>query len=203
MSVPAESVEPPCAAHVDQRVTLHGVDWDGYEALLALRGDAPGMRITYLEGDLELMTPSIHRERMKSHLARLLEAYAEARGIELQAYGSWTVRSEPRARGVQADECYVIGVPATEPARPDIAIEVVWTSGGLEKLEVYRGLGVPEVWVWQNGGLRFHVLHGHAYTPSPRSALLPGLDPALMARCMGIPSQTQAVIALRRALRQA
>jgi hypothetical protein len=31
------------------------------------------------------------------------------------------------------------------PQVPDIAIEVVWTSGGIDKLEVYRGLDVPEV----------------------------------------------------------
>lgn len=30
--------------------------------------------------------------------------------------------------------------------RPHLAIEVVWTSGGLDKLDVYRKLGVREVW---------------------------------------------------------
>jgi hypothetical protein len=133
--------------------------------------------IAYLEGELELMTPSIHHERMKSHLARLLAAYAEERGIELQAYGSWTVRSEPRARGVEADECYVIGVPASEPARPDIAIEVVWTSGGVDKLEVYRGLGVPEVWVWQNGACASTCCTGTPTRPAPAAPCFPDWTP--------------------------
>jgi hypothetical protein len=42
------------------------------------------------------------------------------------------------------------------PSLPDVAIEVIWTRGGLDKLDVYRGLGVPEVWTWQEGRLRFY-----------------------------------------------
>jgi hypothetical protein len=44
-------------------------------------------------------------------------------------------------RGVEPDECYVLGDVA-EPARPDLAIEVVWSSGGINELEIYRKLGV-------------------------------------------------------------
>jgi len=65
---------------------------------------------------------------------------------------------------------------------------------------VYSGLRVPEVWFWKDGALRFFLLVGQGYVASPRSRLLPGLDPALIARCMGETSQTQAVRALRSAL---
>lgn len=93
------------------------------------------------------------------------------------------------------------GARDAEPTIPDIAIEVVWTSGGIDKLEVYRGLRVPEVWFWQKGALRFVVLQDQEYLDSTRSRLLPDLDPALIARRMGESSQTQAVRALRAALR--
>jgi len=66
--------------------------------------------------------------------------------VELEGYGSWTVRSEAADRGVEADECYLVGIREAEPQRPDIAIEVIRTSGGIDKLEVYRGPEVPEVW---------------------------------------------------------
>ena len=188
--------------HIDQRVRLHGIDWEGYESFLALRGEQGGTRVTYLNGELELMSPSINHEIFKKTLARLLEAYAEERGIELNGYGSWTVKSAKDKLGAEADECYVVGLRNAQPTIPDIAIEVVWTSGGIDKLEVYRGLGVPEVWFWQNGALRFYLLHDQAYFPGARSRLLPDLDPALIARCMGEPSQTQAVRALRAALRE-
>lgn len=187
---------------IDQRVCLHDIDWAGYEAFLNLRGEQSGTRVTYLEGELELMSPSINHELLKKTLARLLEAYAEERGIELNGYGSWTVKSAKNKLGVEADECYVVGLRDAEPTIPDIAIEVVWTSGGIDKLEVYRGLGVPEVWFWQNGALRFFLLENQAYRPAERSRLLPDLDPALIARCMTESSQTQAVRALRAALRE-
>jgi Uma2 family endonuclease len=189
--------------HIDQRVCLHDIDWEGYESFLALRGEQGGARVTYLDGELELMSPSINHEIFKKTLARLLEAYAEERGIELNGYGSWTVKSAKDKLGVEADECYVVGLQDTEPTIPDIAIEVIWTSGGIDKLEVYRGLGVPEVWFWKNGALQFYLLQDQAYLPAARSRLLPDLDPALIARCMGEASQTQAVRALRAALRQA
>jgi len=122
-------------------------------------------------------------------------------GIELEGFGSWTLKSQPERRGAEADECYLMGPILEMPPMPDIAIEVIWTSGGIDKLEVYRGLGVPEVWIWQGGALRFFLLEETRYLGSTRSRLLPGLDPALIVRCMGEPSQTAAVRALRAALR--
>jgi Uma2 family endonuclease len=118
---------------VDQHVILHGLRWADYEALLVMRGDSSGTRITYLEGQLELMTPCIDHELIKTLLGRLVIAYAEAQGIELEGFGSWTLRSEARKRGVESDECYTLGVPQARPERPDIAVEVVWTAGGLDK----------------------------------------------------------------------
>ena len=201
--IPALNLPPISVEHIDQRVRLHGIDWEGYESFLALRGEQSGTRVTYLDGELELMSPSINHEIFKKTLARLLEAYAEEKGIELNGYGSWTVKSAGTKRGVEADECYVVGLRDAEPTIPDIAIEVVWTSGGIDKLEVYRGLGVPEVWFWQKGALRFFLLRKDGYLASARSRLLPDFDPALIARCMGESSQTQAVRALRAALRDA
>lgn len=188
---------------IDQRVCLHDISWEGYEAFLAVRGEQSGARATYLTGELELMSPSINHELCKTLLGRLLEAYAEERDIELSGYGSWTIKSAAVKRGVEADECYVVGARDTLPDFPDIAIEVVWTSGGIDKLEVYRGLGIPEVWFWQDHALQFYLFQNGAYVPSARSRLLPDLDPALIARFMGGSNQTQAVRAFRAALREA
>ncbi len=193
----------PAAARIDQRVRLHGVSWEDFEALLAVRGDDGAVRISYFQGELELMAPSIDHENLKKRVARLLEAYAEERGTELEGFGSWTLKAEAQARGAEADECYLVGLREPLPAVPDIVIEVIWTSGGLDRLAIYRGLGVPEVWFWQDGGLSFYTLGADGYTPSARSTQLPGLDPELFTRCMAEPSQTAAVRAYRQALRAA
>jgi Uma2 family endonuclease len=143
-------------------VVLHDVSWREFERILAARGEAAGPRLTYLEGELELRSPSIQHEGIKSLIGRLIEAYADDLGLELNAYGSWTLKKASRARGIEPDECYVVG-NRTNPRAPDLAIEVAWTSWSIDKLDVYRGLGVREVWVWEDGRIRVNVLRGGRY----------------------------------------
>src|SRR5262245_10548769 len=118
---------------------MYGIAWSGYEAQLALRGDAPVPRVAYLDGAMELMSPSRDQERIKSYIGRLIETYALERGLELSPYGAWTLGRAPKAAGLEPDECYIVGSDQ-RGERPDLAIEVVWTHGGLDKLEIYRRL---------------------------------------------------------------
>src|SRR5262249_3657698 len=151
----------------------------------------------------ELMSPSFDHEDQKKKLARLVEAWSDAMDVRLEGAGSWTIKKKSASRGAEPDECYVLGVPsARTPKAPDIAIEVVWPSGGIDKLEVYRMLGVREVWIWELDKLAFHVLREKQYVRATRSELLPALDPDLIGRCMRIRSQVDAVKTLRAELRQ-
>lgn len=193
------SIAPVTERDADQRVYLHGLSWEDYERLLAMRGESSGVRITFYKGEIELMSPSRSHERIKTTLARLVEAYAEEQGLSLNGYGSWTIKERREERGAEPDECYVLGVH--EPDRPDLAIEVVWTSGGLDKLEVYRGLGVREVWFWIDGRVTVHELQGERYVERSRSALLPDLDLARVAALAARTDQTQAVREYRQELR--
>jgi Uma2 family endonuclease len=180
------------AADADQRVILHDVSWKEFELLLAIRGDKAGVRMTYLNGELELMTPSRSHEGIKTTIGRILEAYALRRDLLLEGFGSWTLKDPPLGRALEPDECYILGDAAKD--RPDLAIEVVWTSGGIDKLEIYRGLRVQEVWLWRKGEIEVHLLGGDSYTRSDRSRLLPEFDLPLVARCiLEARSQTEAV----------
>jgi Uma2 family endonuclease len=193
---------PPDPGSVDHFVHLHGVSFRQYEALLEMRGDSSVPRITYLNGELELMTPSRHHEADKKRFARLIEAWAEEAGITLEGIGSWTLKNSKDERGAEPDECYTIGrVADSDDDLPDLAIEVIWTSGGINKLEVYRKLAVREVWFYERGTLRFFALRRERYDSIPRSELLPTFDAELLIRCMAEPSQADAVRALRAALR--
>lgn len=187
---------------MDHFVHLNG-SWEDYERLLAMRGESSVPRITYLEGLIELMSPSQYHEIDKTRFARLLEAWAEEAGVDLEGYGSWTLKKKRAKRGAEADECYTANRRASERDRPDIAIEVIWTSGGIDKLEVYRKLGVREVWYYERGTLRFFALRGESYAAIPRSEFLPQLPLKLILAGMLDPSQSQtaAVRALRQALR--
>ena len=191
---------------IDHFVYLHDVSFRAYEAVLAMRGERSVPRITYSKGVLELMTPSRFHERDKTRFARLLEAWAEETGVQLEGIGSWTLKSSSEEGGAESDECYTVGRVVSDDEddddRPDIAIEVIWTSGGLDKLEIYRTLGVREVWFYERGSLRFLALRGESYEECPRSPLLPDADPDLFLSCMAEPSQVAAVRALRASLRK-
>jgi Uma2 family endonuclease len=195
--------EPVDPRTMDHFVYLH-VDWQGYKQLLAMRGESSVPRITYLEGLAELMSPSRYHEIDKTRFARLLETWSEIAGVPLEGYGSWTLEDEEADRGAEADECYTVRrVAKSDEDRPDIAIEVVWTSGGIDKLDVYRKLGVREVWFYERGKLRFFALRHEAddvYREISRSELLPELPTDVLLACMQEPDQTSAVRALRTAL---
>ena len=154
----------------------------------------------YLDGDIELMSPSESHEGIKKTIARLVEAYADERGLEFNGFGSWTLKNAPKERGAEPDECYVLG--ATSKAKPDLAIEVMWTRGGLDKLSIYAGLGVRELWMWQRPGkISIYALRGEAYEEVARSELLPEIDLHALAEFVSMPSQSQAVRAYRSSLR--
>jgi Uma2 family endonuclease len=195
---------PPDPSTVDQFVYLNA-SWADYENLLAMRGESSVPRITYVNGVVELMSPSKPHEKDKTRFARLLEAWSDIAGGDLEGFGSWTLKDEREDRGAEPDECYTVGrLPADDGDRPDIAIEVIWTSGGIDKLEVYRKLGVREVWFYERGTLRFFALRGakgrEHYLQIPRSELLPQLPTELLLECLREPSQVAAVRALKRAL---
>lgn len=127
--------------------------------------------------------------------------YALERGLDLSPYGSWTLKRAPRKSGAEPDECYIVGSDQG-PTIPHLAIEVAWTTGGgIDKLEIYRRLGIAEVWIWKDGQIEVHLLRGEEYETSQRSALFPELDVALLASFLDHPTVLQAVRAFRDALR--
>lgn len=185
----------------EQRLRLEGVSWQQYDALVSLFMDQfPALRMTYIEGVLELISTSAEHERLKKIIARLIEAFAEEADINLNGYGSATFRKEATARGLEPDECYVLG---DLNETPDIAIEIVLTNGGIEKLAVYQGLNVQEVWFWQNGSFRVYSLMSTevGYKAVEGSQLLPTIDLSLLSKFVDRSNQTNAVREYRQMLR--
>ena len=92
------------------------------------------------------------------------------RDIPLFGYGSIAFQKGEKERGLEADECYARG---GDKLIPDFALEVVVTHGALDKLEVYRGLGIGEVWVYEAGEFRVLRLRGDHYVAVAASEALP------------------------------
>jgi Uma2 family endonuclease len=190
----------PCEDR-DDIVILRDTPWALYEAILAARGERRVPRLQYASGRLELMSPGRSHERIRSMMRRLAEAFGEECDIPMDGYGAWTLREEGVARGVEPDECYIFN--DSEADRPDLAIEVIWTSGGLDKLDLYAPLRVREVWFWEDGHISVHVLRGDRYVESARSEVLPTIDLALLTRFATRTDQSAALKEYRAAVRAA
>ncbi len=176
---------------------FYGVTWEQFEAIATAFQDIAGTRLSYLDGNLEIMTISEEHEEIKSTVARLLEVYFRAKGIRYYVRGGPSLgEAGDRARR-QPDESYNIG---SKKSKPDLAIEVVITSGGINKLECYRRFQVPEVWFWEQGRLTLYSLTAEGYEQIFQSRLLPDLELGLLVRHANMPDQYDAVTAYTAAL---
>ncbi|MFN6535208.1 MAG: Uma2 family endonuclease [Nostoc sp. EkiNYC01] len=160
-------------------VLLYNVSWEQLEQLdVALAGTSA--RLTYLDGILEIMSPlSDDHEDSKKTLAMLLEVYMRTRRIRFYGRGSATIGKQEDKTRREPDESYNLG---TKKSIPDLILEITVTSGGINKLEIYRRLRVPEVWFWEDGLLSVYCLQGDSYIKVSKSTLLPDLDLDLLAK---------------------
>jgi Uma2 family endonuclease len=181
----------------DHRVVMYGVSWESYEAMLAIRGTRSSPLMAYLDGALELMTTSEGHEQIKSAIGRLLEAFMLDKGIPFMGIGNWTMRAQLKRAGIEADECYRLGADQTRGRWPDLAFEVTWTSGGIDKLEAYRRIGVREVWFWKDDAIRVFVLRDSGYVEQAASEQVAGFDLALACSLVDRTTINDAVRELR------
>jgi Uma2 family endonuclease len=193
---------PPMDVEQDQHVVLRDMAWQDFEAMLALRGERAGVRMYYLDGEIELTSSTKVHHGRRACLARLVELWALETDISLNGYGSWTLKNELRDAGGEPDECYILGTD-TEKDVPDLVIEVEWSRVlGLPKETIYRRLGARELWTLKaDGTLLVRALVKGAWVKRARSKLLPKLDLARLLEFLAIEPQSQAVRAYRDALR--
>jgi Uma2 family endonuclease len=148
---------------------------------------------------LEIVSPSLRHEKLKKRLATLVEFYLIRKRIKHTPMGSPRVKKQLKKVGAEPDECYCIG---EEKSIPDLAIEVIITSGSIDKLETYRRLGVTEVWMWKVNRLTLYrlreetpseFLETHGYEQIAASELLPELNMPLLERCVLVSDQIEAI----------
>lgn len=179
--------------------TLHNISWKQFKAIDAALGEQKGVKLSYLNGMLEIMSPiGSEHELVKSTLGLLLEAYWREKDTRFYRCGGFTTESPETASGIP-DESYAIGSPKEIP---DIVIEVIITSGRLDKKEIYRPQQVPEVWFWRKGQIAVFGLSEQGYEPQQHGQFLPDLDLAVLERYLSYADQYDAVTDLIRAVRQ-
>lgn len=186
--VPNGPGEPPG----EDRLVLGGVSWEQYVAIDEERGAEHSQpRLYFLNEQLEVMTTSRRHERIKDWITWLLLEFFNEADLEVFTHGQATLQEFGRA-GAEPDGSWCLGA---EKEIPDLVLEVALTSGGVDKLEIYRRFAVPEVWLWQNERLEIWTLRtdaGGYDGPARASRLLPALDLALLERCVALSTWREA-----------
>ncbi len=131
------------------------------------------MRITYLDGLIEIINLREPHEIIKKSIAILLEIYFMTMEIEFISVGSATHQGEEKGISFEPNESYYLG---EKKDNPDLTIEVILTSGSLQKLEKYKRFQIPEVWLWEDNQLRIYHLEDNTYQEFSHSQLLPELN---------------------------
>jgi Uma2 family endonuclease len=168
---------------------------------MKLRGHGAVPRLAYEKGVLELMSPSQRHEELSRWIGYLVLVWCERHEIAFSTSGSWTLKSKHKKTGVEPDDGFRFGDPP-HPKRPDVVVEVIWTSGGIDKRELYRRFKVPEIWFWQRGRISVHVLRPRGYVQASRSEVLPGIDLGQLVSFLDRPTTTQAMREYRAALQK-
>ena len=180
MAAVAAVANPP-----EQRVILHGVTWETYEQLLTNFADRSAPRFSFDRGVLEIVSPTPRHEQDNLALAQVVGLVAEELEIDFRPVGSTTYRREGLKQGFEADSSfYIVNQrfardlaeidPKVDPP-PDLVIEIDVSHSSLDKLPIYAGLGVPEVWRCQADRVTIRVLEGGTYREVEESRVLPPL----------------------------
>ncbi|MCC5665955.1 Uma2 family endonuclease [Nostoc sp. CHAB 5784] len=194
MSIPL--VEQPTE---EKLVTLKNVSWDQFKGIETQLQENRNVRLSYLSGILEIMSPiGDKHEKVKRTLGLLLEAYMKKLGIRFYCRGGFTLEEPGYASGTP-DESYSIG---TEKEVPDIVIEIIVTSGSINRKELYKPKKVPEVWFWKSNSIQiFRLSESGEYEEVNRSGFFPNLDPALLLHYIAMPDQYDALIEFEQVIR--
>jgi Uma2 family endonuclease len=169
----------------EQRLRLSDIPWETY-VLYSDGLDQRHIRVTYDQGEMEIMTVSGEHEHQKKLLGRLVEALTEEMAIDIVSTGSMTRRKKGLRRGLEPDESYWIANEAKMRGRkefdaevdppPDLVLEIEISRSTLDRMAIYAALRVPEVWCWDGENLRVYLLTSKGtYRRSDRSKAFPFL----------------------------
>lgn len=166
-----------------QRILLRQIGWDAYEKIVEALAEAH-VRTTYDRGDLEIMSPLPIHEAIKVWFHYFLLALALEMDFPFKSMSQTTFRRRARDRGLEPDDCFYLNsavkvqdwatLNLDRDPPPDLVLEVENTCSCLDRMEVYAGLDVPEVWRFDGEEWHVHLLGPNGdYQESPCSAALP------------------------------
>jgi Uma2 family endonuclease len=174
----------------DTVVIFHDVPWEEYEELLAQVGEAPGLRISYDDGTLKVLTLSSEHEKYTRFIEKLVTLLSLRLEIRILSFGSATMKKSKRRKGNEPDCCFYVQTAAALGKRikldfavdppPDVAVEVDVHHASQEKFSIYAALGVPEIWRFDGQQLFIHMWQEDQYVEAEVSRALPMLTSRIL-----------------------
>ena len=181
LTVSQDCINLPPGSHV----TLRYQTWDDYEALLDSRGDDAAVKIRFNAHtqDLTLMASLPGNGNRSRSLADFVTALLRHQDLDWHSFDPVTLKRFKDA-GAEPDACFYIQnwqailgkerIDLSQDPPPDLAIEMDLTS--LTDLDIYKTLGVPEVWIYSRGHLKIYVLTPNGYEERTISPTFPSVD---------------------------
>jgi Uma2 family endonuclease len=163
----------------DKLFICSNTSWDEYEAILQQKANSSAYRISFFNGVLKIMSPSRNHEIIKDFIYLLIVSYCDAIELDYYPLGSTTLKQKDKSVGKEPDTSFCFN---SLKEVPDLAVEVIFSSGSVEDLEKYQKLGVKEVWFWINNRLEIYVFIDDAYQKQNNSYNLSSLDDRLLEK---------------------
>ena len=164
---------------------LYEQTWEDYEQLLKSVGAASGLRISFDSGTLEIMTLSTEHETYARLLEKLIGVLSLRLNIDIESFGSATMRKSSAAKGIEPDACFYvqsieqigskIRLDFSVDPPPDIVVEIDLYHESLDKFPIYAALGVAEIWRYAGDEFEIYKLTDGTYKSLEKSHSLPVL----------------------------
>ncbi|MDX2230367.1 MAG: Uma2 family endonuclease [Leptolyngbyaceae cyanobacterium bins.349] len=197
----------------EKRVTLHGLNWEGYQQILQALPESRAARLTYDRGTLEITMPLEDHEFAGELIGLFIRVLVVEMGLKIKSMRSTTLDREDLNRGSEPDNAYYIQnqpkvagrtVDLAKDPPPDLVVEVDITHTDIDKNRLYAAMGVPEFWRYNGQAWRIYQLQGQAYTEVDRSPTFPWIEKTELYRFLEVAreDEVQAEIEWRSRVRE-
>jgi len=164
-----------------QTLEIQDVSWSDFETILHELGEKRSTRIAYSEGILTIVAPMPAHEFAKVCIGDFVKILLEELDRDYISLGSSTFKNESTSKAVEPDDCFyirqyekVLGkarLDLSVDPPPELAIEIDVTSK--TQLQAYAGLGVQELWRYDDEHLRIDSLVNGKYVEVEQSPSFP------------------------------
>ncbi|MFN6157114.1 MAG: Uma2 family endonuclease [Dolichospermum sp.] len=170
----------------ETRVLLENITWQTFKTMLAEMGSERANKISYRQGNIEVMTPLKLHESSNRLIEVFVGVLCEELGLEVNRVGSLTLTRDDLEYGAEPDSSYYIqnellvrekeNIDLAFDPPPDLVLEVEYSRPKIDKFKLYAAMGIPEFWRYNGTTLRVYILANGQYSEtqtSPTFAVIP------------------------------